>query len=391
MLIDQQSVLEAEATPTLPNLPNLQRLGGFSWHQESIQMQDIQRNRSFPVDLYLPEQRDQTPVLAAPVVVISHGLGSDRSSYAYLAKQLASYGFAVAVPEHPGSNAEQLQALIAGTASEVTAPNEFIDRPLDVKYLLDQLDRLNRTDPEWQGRFNLDQVGVVGHSFGGYTALALAGGQINLQQLAQDCTEGSPYNLSLLLQCRALDLTQPLPQLSDPRIKAIIAINPIGSSLLGATDFSQIQIPVMLIGSSADTITPILLEQIQPFTWLATPDRYLVVLQGGTHFSTIDVPSGETANVIQLPPELVGPDPSLARAYVNILGTAFFQTFVAHQTNYRSYLEAAYVRTQNQPELPISLIQSLTPTQLNAFDRPSPLAHQSETIPHSRSGLPVTR
>ncbi len=392
LLVDQQSALEAEAAPQLSNLPNLQRLGGFSWHQASIQMQDISRNRSFPVDLYLPEHRDQTPVLAAPVVVISHGLGSDRSSYAYLAKQLASYGFAVAVPEHPGSNAQQLQALIAGTASEVTSPNEFIDRPLDIKYLLDQLTRLNQTNSPFQGQFNLNQVGVVGQSFGGYTALALAGAQINMQQLAQDCSQGSPYNLSLLLQCRALELTQPLPQLYDPRVKAIIAINPIGSSLLGATDFSQIQIPVMLIGGSADTIAPVLLEQIRPFTWLATPDRYLVVLQGGTHFSTIDVPAGDAANVIQLPREIVGPDPSLARVYINILGTAFFQTYVANQANYRFYLDAAYVRTLNQPELPISLVQSLTPNQLEtlaeqpgATNAPTARLNSRLTLPPARS------
>jgi len=41
------------------------------------------------------------------VIVISHGLGSDRTSFEYLATALASY-FA-AVPEHPGSNAQQLR------------------------------------------------------------------------------------------------------------------------------------------------------------------------------------------------------------------------------------------------------------------------------------------
>ncbi len=34
---------------------------------------------------------------------------------------------------------------------------------------------------------NLEQVGVVGQSFGGYTALALAGTKINFEQLKADC------------------------------------------------------------------------------------------------------------------------------------------------------------------------------------------------------------
>lgn len=360
-LVNQQSVAEAAET-ALPPLPNLQQLGPFSWQVSELQLQDRRRNREFPVDLYLPN-RGAAQTGAAPVIVISHGLGSDRSTYAYLARQLASYGFAVAVPEHPGSNAQQLQALIDGTASQVTAPAEFVDRPLDIKYLLDELSRQNESF-ELQGRLDLNRVGVVGQSFGGYTALALAGAQINFQQLAADCNRRS-YNLSLLLQCRAQELPQPLPDLRDPRVKAIIAINPIGSSLLGSRDFGAIQLPVMLIGSSADTIAPALIEQIRPFTWLNT-DRSLVLLQGGTHFSTIDVPASSTAG-IALPSEVVGPDPTVAHAYLRQLSVAFFETHLAENPAYRLYLSAAYVQQISQPLLPISLVQSLTSSQLSSI------------------------
>lgn len=364
LLVDQQSTLEAgtEASPT--TLPDLQRVGPFTWQTISIQLHDSSRDRTFPVDLYLPQTKIQTPILAAPVVVISHGLGSDRSTYAYLAKQLTSYGLVVAVPEHPGSNAQQLQALIAGTASQVTAPSEFIDRPLDIKYLLDQLATLNQFDPALMGRFNLKQVGVVGQSFGGYTALALAGAKINFQQLAIDCQNDGSFNLSLLLQCRALELSHPLPDLHDSRVKAVVAINPIGSSLLGPDDFGAIRIPVMLVSGSSDTIAPALLEQIRPFTWLKTLDKYFVLLQGGTHFSTIDVPAGKSADVFELPSEIVGPDPALAQTYLKVLGVAFFKTYLVPDPNYSAYLKATYIQTISKALLPISLVKSLTPTQL---------------------------
>jgi predicted dienelactone hydrolase len=102
---------------------------------QSMILNDFRRGRTFPVDLYLPTGG------SAPVIVISHGLGSDRLTFKYLATHLASYGFAVAVPEHPGSNAQQVQALINGLANEVTAPAELTDRPLDIKFLLDELGR----------------------------------------------------------------------------------------------------------------------------------------------------------------------------------------------------------------------------------------------------------
>jgi predicted dienelactone hydrolase len=128
---------------------------------------------------FLNKKRKQLSLLSqSPVIVISHGLGSDRTSFEYLAQHLASYGFAVAVPEHPGSSAEQLRSLLAGRAKTVAEPNEFINRPLDIKYLLNQLARLDASNSSFQ--LNLQQVGVIGQSFGGYTALALAVCSLNV-------------------------------------------------------------------------------------------------------------------------------------------------------------------------------------------------------------------
>jgi predicted dienelactone hydrolase len=294
--------------------------------------------------------------------VISHGLGSDRTTFRYLAEHLASHGFAVAVPEHPGSNAQQFQALISGTVSEVAAPSEFVDRPLDIKYLLDDLTRRARSDPRY-GRLNLEQVGVLGQSFGGYTVLALAGAPINFEQLQKDCgvqALDSTFNLSVLLQCRANALPRLNYNLQDPRVKAIVAIDPIDSSVLGQAGFEQISIPTMMVAGSADTVAPALPEQIQPFTWLKTPDRYLVLIDRGTHFSTLE----ETNDSVPLPPEVEGPTPVIARRYMNALSLAFFQTYIANQPSYRSYLSASYAQRISQDPLRLSLVRSLSADQL---------------------------
>ena len=370
--LTQLAQLEALATPiTSPtSLPDLANRGSIRWQKETIRM--VYRTRSFvtalgsdrvfPVDVYLPQVRTDRQARKIPVVVISHGLGSDRTTFRYLAEHLASHGFAVAVPEHPGSNAQQFQALISGTVSEVAAPSEFVDRPLDIKYLLDDLTRRARSDPRY-GRLNLEQVGVLGQSFGGYTVLALAGAPINFEQLQKDCgvqALDSTFNLSVLLQCRANALPRLNYNLQDSRVKAIVAIDPIDSAVLGQAGFEQISIPTMMVAGSADTVAPALPEQIQPFTWLKTPDRYLVLMDRGTHFSTLE----ETNDSVPLPPEVLGPTPVIARRYINALSLAFFQTYIANQPSYRSYLSASYAQRISQDPLRLSLVRSLSADQL---------------------------
>ena len=374
--LDQLAQLEALAAPiaTTAPLPDLASRGAFGWQKETIRLVDrrrsfvtvLGRERVFPVDVYLPQLRTgrQGQAPKTPVVVISHGLGSDRATFRYLAEHLASHGFAVAVPEHPGSNAAQLQALIAGTVSEVATPSEFVDRPLDIKYLLDDLTRRAQTDPRY-GRLNLEQVGVLGQSFGGYTVLALAGAPINFEQLQKDCGPqalDNTLNLSLLLQCRATALLPINYGLQDSRVKAIFAINPVDSAVLGESGFNQISIPTMIVSGNADTVAPALQEQVQPFTWLRSRDRYLALLDRGTHFSTLEEPT--TDDAIPLPPEVVGPTPGVARRYISALGLAFFQTHIANQPSYRPYLSASYAQFISQGSLRLSLVRSLSADQL---------------------------
>ena len=363
-LSEAQAALQSTIPPAVRLQPQLP--GPYTWKKSSVTLTSPNRDRTFNMDIYLP-QRSRQP---APVVVISHGLGSDRISFQYLAKHLASYGFAVAVPEHPGSNAQQIQNLVTGRSNELAEPAEFINRPLDIKDLLDYLTKLSTTDPAYQGQLDLQRVGVIGQSFGGYTALALAGAGINFAQLENDCQlENETWNLSLLLQCRARGLERDQYNFGDPRIKAVIAINPIVSSILGETNLSQIQIPVMLIAGSADTVAPALLEQIQPFTWLTSPNKYLVVMNNGTHFSTIE----ESPQSLFLPPaEAIGPEPALARRYVSGLSLAFMESYLNNKSNFRPYLQPSYALSISGDILGLRILRSLTPQQLQQFSSGSP-------------------
>ena len=352
-LINKKS-LEAASNQTVSNnvISDALQTGRFNYTKRSVTLNDVSRTRTFPVDIYSPRTTK-----TSPVVVISHGLGSDRTSFAYLAEYLASRGFVVAVPEHPGSNARQLQALLGGIADTVTEPREFVDRPLDVKYILDYLERLSSSDSEYKQRINMEQVGVIGQSFGGYTALALAGAEINFNKLRKNCpVNENTLNVSLLLQCQALLLPESDYQLSDPRIKAAVAINPVDSSVYGQEGLSKINIPVMIVAGTADNVAPAYPEQIVPFTWLENENKYLVLMNGGTHFSAI-AESPDTS--IPVPSEVIGPSPNLARDYTNYLALAMFKTYATNNQEYRRYLDANYINAVGQDKLFLRVVKEL--------------------------------
>jgi predicted dienelactone hydrolase len=354
--------------------PDLRLQGNFGWKMRNLPMNDIFRQgRIFQVDLYVPQTKSaNTPKSPFPVILISHGVAEDRKTFAYVAQHLASYGFAVAVLEHPGSDAKKYQQFFAGLDTPPSA-DELINRPLDVKFVLDQLQQLNdsdiKTDINLTGKLNLQQVGAIGHSYGGYTTLVLAGATIDFQQVRKLCDRNNSLNLSSFLQCRAQELDQkriPIPTLTDSRIKAVIALNPLGSIVLGQSGLSKIQVPVMLMGGSQDIITPAVPEQVIPFTWLQTPIKYLALIENGTHFSTSEK-LDNSPRVLPVPAALIGPDPAIAQTYVKAFSVAFFQSHLLNQQQYRPFLTAGYSKYISQAPLNLNFIQSLTPKQLDPF------------------------
>ncbi|MEM7063870.1 MAG: alpha/beta hydrolase [Cyanobacteria bacterium P01_B01_bin.77] len=325
--------------------PNLTQPGPLTWQTQTWELQDPRRSRTLPVDLYLPDSNTPTPL-----VVISHGFAASRTNFADMAQHFASYGIAVAAIEHPGSNLQQVENLLEGNVSAAMAPNEFVDRPQDISYLLDAIE----SQVSLANRIDLSKVGVMGHSFGGYTALALAGAQLNVEQLQTRCTDEltrvDSVNISLPLQCLALQSQFEQP-IQDERIKAAFVFNPITSLVFGDEGLNQLKTPVFMVSGSADPIAPALTEQIYPFTWLTSTNKYLALMQGGSH---------NYARSDTLPDEFSGPDPGLAREYLKGLGLAFMQTHVVGNSDYSQFLQAGYGQYLSQALLPLMLVQDVS-------------------------------
>lgn len=317
-----------------------------------------------PVQLYLPEVlpgQQGRPPQGFPLVVISHGLGGTGTSYTYLADYLAEAGIAVAALEHTGSNDQQLSALLTGLSSNVVQNEEFLRRPREVSLTLNALANLNTSPSPIQRQLNLSRVGVIGQSFGGYTALALAGATFDSGGLVEVCPPSTlSFNPSLLLQCQAASMINPGVSLADPRVGSIFVINPVGSALFGETGYGQIAVPTMVVASTADTIAPAFPEQLQPFAWLATPARYLLMIDQGTHFSTIgDVAAGDQP--VAIPPEIIGPRPEVVWSYMQVLSLAYFKLTLEDDQRFEPALSAAFAAALANAPYPLSLVNASAP------------------------------
>lgn len=309
-------------------------------------------------------------VVDFPTVVISHGLGNERESYAYLAQFLAAHGFAVINVEHPGSSADQFDALVSGRTNLVVPNAEFINRPQLITDVLNELESRAGIDKAL-GNVDFQNVGIIGQSFGGYTALAVAGAPLNFDQLRNHCPPEFSANISRLLQCQAVEIAPPEAasiDFTDPRIKAVVAINPITSLVFGEESLAQVDVPVMMMTGSSDTIAPSLPEQVRPFTWLTTPNRYLVMMAGGTHFSTIGITGNET---FQLPPAILGPVPEVAQNYTEAMSLAFLNVHLKGDNRYQSALTSAFTTRFSDVDMPLSLIFDLSADDLNTQLRAS--------------------
>jgi predicted dienelactone hydrolase len=316
-------------------LPDLRQPGSFKFREETITLNDNTSQRSFQVLLYIPERPSRTPV-----VLISHGLGSQGADFSSLGKHLASYGFFVALPQHIGSDNVRKQKFFNRLNREIFDYSDFVERPRDISTVIDQLEQLNTS--QFAGKLDLDNVGIVGHSFGGYTALAVAGAELNPEHLRGVCSNRMRgLNVSLFLQCRALNLSEKDYQFRDPRIKAVIAKNPFTSGVFGRQGLSKIDIPVAFLGGNYDPATPFVLEQVRTFSWLSTQNKYLGLKEGQAHISIDQLDLG-IPEVLDMISAIELAESALVDSYVNPISLAFLEVHLLGNDKFKHFLTSAY-------------------------------------------------
>jgi dienelactone hydrolase len=176
--------------------------GPFSVGVRTIQSLDEARSRSFPCEIWYPAAaqhqgqdlapetqdvftvppgdtpRRQTAVrnTAAhagtyPAIVFSHHSGGHRRAATFLCTHLSSHGYLVAALEHSEVSAPELRGREGESAEQKAGRIQPViaSRVPDARFLLDCL----LSDTTSDSRPDPARIGIVGHSFGGWTALAV--------------------------------------------------------------------------------------------------------------------------------------------------------------------------------------------------------------------------
>ena len=202
---------------------------------KQLTIKDEIKNVSFPVLVHYPTYETSRPTAFGPytmnvspdadivegqfpLIIISHGNGGSHLLYRTISTNLAKNGYIVAMLEHYGNNRNNNEL-------ENTIEN-LITRPRHLSLTIDFL-----LSNSWFSK-NIDQtkIGVIGHSMGGYTALALAGGVPRTK-------EGVVVENS-----------------SDLRIKVIVLLAPGTGWFLNSLD--KVTIPILMLTAEHDPITP---------------------------------------------------------------------------------------------------------------------------------------
>lgn len=284
--------------------------GGLCAITEHLEVwRDESRRRDIPVKLYLP--KDGPP---APVILFSPGLGGNREDYACLGSHWASQGYAVVHLQHAGTDRAVFEKaegrlLTAAVRAAVNRDN-WVNRPLDVQFAITQIEKGAVDHPLLKGRVDPRRVGVGGHSFGAYTALALIGMLVDFPN-------------------------QPERSFQDPRVKAAIEMSCTGrmGGAIRESSYRRITAPCLHMTGTLDD-SPLFMisaaDRRVPFDRIPAADQYLVILTDADHFAFSDNPIGLDGEAVRRQPAHYG--------YILMATTAFWDAYLKEDAAARKWL-----------------------------------------------------
>jgi len=222
-----------------------------------------------------------------PLILLSHGFGGTASDLAWLGTALAAHGFIVVAVNHPGNNALE--------AYTVEGYSLMWLRAVDLGAVIDAV--LN--DKTFGSRIDPARIGAAGHSLGGYTVLAAAGGITDPARIQAFCRSSAadelcapPPNI-LDMRQRSLARLSSDPDFRqrysaagnsyrDARLRAVLAMAPGLGPVFTPESLGKVSIPVAIVSGSADEITPP--TSGAEFLAKAIPQATLKLFPHGGHF-----------------------------------------------------------------------------------------------------------
>ena len=272
-----------------------------------LTIHDEARKRDIPIRVYRCGE-----IKSAPVLLFSHGLGGSREMGLYLGEHWAARGYIAVFLQHPGSDTSVWKGKrplqIMAAMKEAANAENFLLRAKDVPAVLDQLEVWNMDSKHpLFGAFNLDQVGMSGHSFGAVTTQAVSG---------QTTARGNF-------------------QMTDSRIKAALPMSP-SSPAVGdpASAFGKVSIPWLLMTGTQDVSAiggATVATRRAVYTALPPGQKYELVLDEAEHSVFTDR---------ELPGDRHKRNPNHHRVIL-ALSTAFWDAYLKGDERAKAWLDGA--------------------------------------------------
>jgi predicted dienelactone hydrolase len=275
-----------------------------------------------------------------------------------LGEHLASHGYGVAARNFPATSANRVKATIQGLAG-IPTPNAWYYQPVDVSLLIDQVAR------RWPKQIETSRVGALGQSLGGYTVLGLGGARLDWAHLERSCAViNDPgeveFNPAILWQCKAPGAVVKQSNFSDPRIRAVIAVNPVSTPIFTKASMQAMKPPVMIVSGTKDVFAPPICQQLIPYSSVSTNGSLLALFEDATHLSFHSATG-------KLPVWLIGPDPEQAQRDLKALSLTFFDQQLLGKDTMGALMPSDEALYRAGQPLQFLLKRQLTPGQLRAI------------------------
>lgn len=219
------------------------------------------RQRQPHVEIWLPPEF-QSSEEKWPLLIFSHGFGGCAKQSNFLMQYLADHGYIVVAPDHADARCNRGMGGGGMLHSFRSTKRDWPEKPFrnpeswndtteadrkdDVLFALSSL----LDDRQYKNYVDLERMGLIGHSLGGYTVLGVAGAW---------------------------------PKWRDARFKAVLALSPYIDPFIASRTLPKIGVPVMYEGGTRDEeITPTIRKK--GYAQTRAP-KYYMELDGAGHFA----------------------------------------------------------------------------------------------------------
>ena len=272
----------SNAAPAASTVADPAAPGPFGVGFRTIQITDAARSRTLDVTVWYPIAPGTTgtparyallpttytdskvaiadaPVIAGdnlPMVIYSHGSGGLNFISSFLTEHLASEGFIVIAANHTGNTA--IDNFVGSTVSQ---DQNDMNRPADISAEIDgMLARNADVNDIFHGKIDAARIGLFGHSYGGYTAMATIGGH------------STPLGTTV----------------ADKRIRATVGLAPY-TTRLTAAELAAVDVPTMMLVGTKDITTPANTNAEVAYQSISGRPSVLVEMTDAAHQSFTDV------------------------------------------------------------------------------------------------------